>query len=354
MLKRGLCLAAMLAATANSQQPTAIDATMALYAKAGDGVRLGGGRRINLVCIGKGFPTVILTAGAGEWSATWSKVQPAIATRTRACAWDRAGFGFSDASAAEQATEETTRDLERALKTAGIRGPYILVSHSLGSYESLLFADRHRGAVTGMVLVDPSIRDQSARFARAAPRVAAAEARAMNGGVNIVRGCAAATRAGTLTRGTADPTGCLSYPAETPTAVGDALAKRDADPRRFNTVASFLAAIPRDGRRLVNLRRRYGAMPLIVLTAGNTPRIAPTADASFRAEGARRDDEWARGHDELAALSTAGVNRKVARSGHYIHRERPDVVIAAVEEVLAEARKRPALSRAGESFESHR
>lgn len=334
MLKATPVVAALLAAAPGAQPQTTPDAAMALYAKPGNAVRLRDRRRINLTCIGRGSPAVILTAGAGEWSATWSKVQPAIAARTRACAWDRAGFGLSDASIAEQTTEETVRDLERALGAARVGGPYVLVGHSLGSYESLRFADRHRGSVVGMVLVDPSIPDQAARFARVAPAIAAAEARALADGVAIVRGCAAATRAGTLRRGKADPTGCLSYPAATPQAVGDALARRDADPRRFDTVSSFLAAIPADGRRLVDPRRRYDAMPLVVLTAGKPPWISPAAAASFRAEGVRRDAEWMKGHDELAALSTRGQNRTVTGSGHYVHRERPDVVTAAIGEVL--------------------
>jgi len=43
-------------------------------------------------------------------------------------------------------------------------------------------------------------------------------------------------------------------------------------------------------------------------------------------------------HDELAALSTRGSNRKVKNSGHYIQKDRPDEVIAAIAEVVQAAR----------------
>ena len=55
-----------------------------------------GGRRINLHCTGTGGPTVILMAGLFSWSVVWYKTQPVIAQKTRVCAFDRAGYGFSD------------------------------------------------------------------------------------------------------------------------------------------------------------------------------------------------------------------------------------------------------------------
>src|SRR5713226_4451988 len=57
-----------------------------------------GGRTINLYCMGEGSPAVILemsphTAGYG-----WNRVQSGIAQFTRACWYDRAGYGWSDPS----------------------------------------------------------------------------------------------------------------------------------------------------------------------------------------------------------------------------------------------------------------
>jgi len=77
------------------------------------------GRTINLVCRGQGSPTVILSAGLGGWSFDWGLVQPALAKRTRVCAWDRAGYGFSSPSPEPQDILHTVSDLERALQGAG-------------------------------------------------------------------------------------------------------------------------------------------------------------------------------------------------------------------------------------------
>src|ERR1700690_3767992 len=49
------------------------------------------GHTINLVCLGQGSPTVVLTAGAGGWSLAWYRIQRPLSRRTRVCAWDPSG-----------------------------------------------------------------------------------------------------------------------------------------------------------------------------------------------------------------------------------------------------------------------
>src|SRR5687768_4827992 len=52
-----------------------------------------GGHRLHLHCVGAGGPTVVIEAGQGDWSATWSgRVQPGVAGTTRVCTYDRAGL----------------------------------------------------------------------------------------------------------------------------------------------------------------------------------------------------------------------------------------------------------------------
>src|SRR5688500_5331038 len=86
------------AAQAQAPPAPATDPVYDAYAKPQRLAKLPDGRRIHLYCQGKGSPTVILTAGLGGASTSWTKVLPQIATRTRTCAWDRAGFGHSDPS----------------------------------------------------------------------------------------------------------------------------------------------------------------------------------------------------------------------------------------------------------------
>jgi pimeloyl-ACP methyl ester carboxylesterase len=55
-----------------------------------------GGRRLNLYCSGEGSPAVIFESGGGAPGFTWVNIQPQVAKFTRACWYDRAGFGWSD------------------------------------------------------------------------------------------------------------------------------------------------------------------------------------------------------------------------------------------------------------------
>ena len=228
-------LAATLTARALAQDLPPADESLAAYADTTHSVTLADGREIHFVCMGAGSPTVILTAGLGDWAASWKEVQPTLASTTRACAWDRPGFGLSDASSVRQTVATTTADLEEALES-GPGGPYVVVGHSLGSYESLLFTDRHRDDVVGMVLVDPSIPDQFALYARVAPLIDEQIKVTMAAGVAEMRKCSADLRDGTVAPGKPDPAGCLRpIPSAYPAALREAIA-RLRGPEQLETV----------------------------------------------------------------------------------------------------------------------
>jgi hypothetical protein len=52
-----------------------------------------GGYRLNTICTGIGTPTVILDSGLGEPALSWIGVQSGVERFTRACSYDRAGYG---------------------------------------------------------------------------------------------------------------------------------------------------------------------------------------------------------------------------------------------------------------------
>jgi pimeloyl-ACP methyl ester carboxylesterase len=330
-------LAATLTARALAQELPPSDESLAAYADTTHSVTLADGRQIHFVCMGAGSPTVILTAGLGGWAASWKEVQPKLASATRTCAWDRPGFGLSDASSVRQTVATTTADLEEALDS-GPRGPYIMVGHSLGSYETLLFSDRHRDDVVGMVLVDPSIPDQFAVYTRVAPLIDEQMKVAMAADVAEMRKCAADLRDGTVAPGKPDPAGCLRpIPSAYPAALREAIGQLDG-PERLETVASFNATVAESAALVVNPARNYGDMPLIVLTATDLGFPPPGAAPDLSAQGTAFIDMINLGHDELAALSTRGVNARVPGATHSIQDVRPQVVIDAIVAVVAQAR----------------
>jgi hypothetical protein len=82
-------------------------------------------------------------------------------------------------------------------------------------------------------------------------------------------------------------------------------------------------------------RKTFGDMPLIVLTH------APQAKGPNETQGQvdQRTLLWEDLHSQIAAMSTRGVNIVVPNAGHYIQFDRPQIVIDAVNEAIAIARK---------------
>ncbi len=123
-----------------------------------------GGYRLHLHAQGEGGPTVVLEAGNGDFSLTWSLVQPEAARLTRVVSYDRAGLGWSDRGPRPRTVDVAMDELRTLLHGAGIPGPYILVGHSYGGMVARLFAYRYPGDVAGLVLVDAAHEDQMERL----------------------------------------------------------------------------------------------------------------------------------------------------------------------------------------------
>src|SRR3569833_2000589 len=79
-----------------AEAPPAVSSAWNVYATAQRLVRLPDGRAMNIYCIGRGNPTVLLDAGLGDSAVIWRKVHSRLAEHTQVCAFDRAGYGFSD------------------------------------------------------------------------------------------------------------------------------------------------------------------------------------------------------------------------------------------------------------------
>jgi pimeloyl-ACP methyl ester carboxylesterase len=293
-------------------------------------VDVGGGRRLNLYCVGptdSGRPTVVFESGTSYPSAVWGYVQSAIARRVQACSYDRAGIGFSDPSRRPSTAANVVDDLHALLTAAGIASPYVLVGHSFGGATVRLYADTWPSDVVGMVLVDPAHEDQVARFEAATggpDREAPARLAAM-------RRCADAAAGGGLTAGTDAYAHCVRSPGamfapEVAHALTEMQTRATYWQASVSELENLLNGVSTDQIRAA--RRPFGAMPLIILTRGDDPAWKP---ASLSA----RDRAWWTMHDELAALSTRSTNRAVPGSGHDIMLERPDAVVTAICDVLA-------------------
>jgi pimeloyl-ACP methyl ester carboxylesterase len=118
------------------------------------------GRSIRMLVAGSGDATVVFENGAGASLEMWGKVQPNVSRFARTVSYDRAGMGLSDKGPLLRDGRHIAGELRRALQSAGIAPPYIVVGASLGGPYVRIFADMYPDDVAGMVLVDPTTDNQ--------------------------------------------------------------------------------------------------------------------------------------------------------------------------------------------------
>jgi pimeloyl-ACP methyl ester carboxylesterase len=250
----------------------------ALPSSSGRRVQIGE-RALYLECVGAGGPTVVLEGGIAS---DWAAVQPVVAGITRICAYDRPDSpgSRSDPTPARTA-QEVVADLRALLATASEPGPYVLVGHSLGGLYVQLYAYQHPDEVAGLVLVDATPEEFSARLAQMLESF-----------------------------GTPGP----ARPPETPPTVEE------------TSIEQMRAA-----RRVGTLR----PMPLIVLSHGRAddPSTRPPGWPLMEEERIFREL-----HEALARLVPNGRHVVAEGAGHDIHQERPELVSESVRQVVVAVR----------------
>jgi len=294
------------------------------YARPQQLVRVNRRRRLNLLATGEGGPTVVLAAGFLGGTLDWGYVQHRLSKSRRVVSFDTAGLGFSDPGRLPRTSSAIVQDLRAALANAGIQPPYILVGHSAGGLRMHLFAALHPEEVVGLVLVDSVMPDWQQRLKSVgSPGIAPEQ--------DILRRLLALASAGKLHPQSPEYIERIGLPrAGLSPAVNQALHEMWIRPSYLRTALSeshnLRAASDHEASAY---SRGLGDLPLVVLTAGQAaqmPALAGTAGAGI----------WQAMHEELAALSSRGV-QQVIDCGHNIPVERPDAVVAAVEEVAAAA-----------------
>ena len=295
-MRRRACLVVLvLAGPASGAEPFAPDPTSP------PGMLVGiGSHRLHIHCTGRGAPAVVFESGLGGTSLDWIEVQPAVSGFTLACSYDRAGYGWSESGPRPRHVARLAAELDKLLVYASVPPPYVLVGHSFGGLAiRLLAARKERREVAGLVLVDAAHERQFQRMAAAGVRVPMA------------------------------PTGRTFMIANhwlVPTGLPETLkplAQRLAlAPKAVRALYGELGRI-RDSALQVGAIRRTPTAPVVVLARG------PRRDGgSIRT--ARLDGTWLDLQHNLARRMQNGTLQVVPGSGHYIHLDRPDRVVAAI------------------------
>ena len=103
-----------------------------------------------------GDHTIVSLAGLGmgDYSVAERKMTAALEKDNRVVFIDRAGYGFSDDTDHEMTTEYIVADYRRALQSAGIEAPYILMAHSIGGAYANYWSSKYPDEIEAVVFVD--------------------------------------------------------------------------------------------------------------------------------------------------------------------------------------------------------
>jgi pimeloyl-ACP methyl ester carboxylesterase len=270
-----------------------------------------GGRKLHLYCTGQGSPTVILEAGAGSFAIDWALVQPEVARTTRVCSYDRAGYGWSDPGPEADTVGQVTHDLETAMRTSGEHPPYVLVGQSIGGLFVRWYQHEHPQQVVGMVLVE--------NYEMAAP---------VNG-----KQVPLYTLTKEQLQANLPPPSSLKKPP-IPTEVRPPFNKLPPPlqkthlwlEQRFFETLDF----NKGPAMMESWRTAFTVLhqaPLTPDSLAGVPLIILTRDNLSEDERKQQMD--------LLHLSRNARQETATGSGHFIHIERPDLVVASINEVLA-------------------
>ncbi|WP_374549298.1 alpha/beta fold hydrolase [Sphingobium yanoikuyae] len=256
-----------------------------------------GGRFIRLSCKGAGGPTVVIDAGMGTapvedtgWRAIAAQVEPVV----RVYLYDRAGLGQSDPAApGPRSSLDAAHDLHAGLSAAGVKGPYLLVGHSVGGLHAQVFAAQYPADTAGLVLVSTTHPDQFSNWLALLP---------------------------------------ASAPDEEP-AVTEArsfLTSMQTDPSK-NEERLDMHASAVEAHRLTSL----GKKPVIVLTHSPRFRMVPGLSEPI---AVRLEDATQRMQRQFLSLSTNARQNVAERAGHGLPHEAPAFVVDGILQGVAAVR----------------
>ena len=114
------------------------------------------GHQINIYVEGDGPETIVVLSGAGIASPIldFKNVSESLSKRYKVVIVERAGYGYSDDSNHSRDVMEVLSETRQALSQANITGPFIILSHSMASLESLAWQEKYPDEVKALIGLD--------------------------------------------------------------------------------------------------------------------------------------------------------------------------------------------------------
>jgi Tol biopolymer transport system component/pimeloyl-ACP methyl ester carboxylesterase len=251
---------------------------------------------LHIRCWGEGGPTVVIDTGVGDTLDRWGDFQLQVAEFTHVCTYNRAGYGTSEVGPLPRHSQRLAGELHHLLEKAGIKGPYLLVGHSLGGLTIQVFADRYPNQVAGLILLDPPP-------------------------LQFITGQAFPE----LFQMLEDQALELQNLAEATHQSADPEAQSQAN--YLEAIASEHAALIAESASQVAAIESFGDVPLVVIGSG-------IPNPAFGQDAEAYQQFWIEQNRELADKSTNGRFVLAQESSHYIHEDAPDLVLDAIREMV--------------------
>lgn len=114
------------------------------------------GHRMNVSVKGEGSETIVFLSGAGIASPIldFKNLSDSLSKKYKVVVVERAGYGFSQDSDRSRDVMEVLSETRQALAQAHVSGPYVIISHSMASLESLAWQEKYPNEVKALIGLD--------------------------------------------------------------------------------------------------------------------------------------------------------------------------------------------------------
>ena len=114
------------------------------------------GHQMNVYVQGEGPETIVVISGAGIASPIldFKEVSESLSKQYKLVIVERAGYGYSDDSNHSRDVMEVLSETRQALSQANVTGPFIILSHSMASLESLAWQEKYPDEVKALIGLD--------------------------------------------------------------------------------------------------------------------------------------------------------------------------------------------------------
>ena len=114
------------------------------------------GHQMNVYIKGEGSETIVFLSGAGIASPIldFKNLTDSLSKKYKVVVVERAGYGFSEDSDQSRDVMTVLSETRQALSQAEVSGPYVIVSHSMASLESLAWQEKYPNEVKALVGLD--------------------------------------------------------------------------------------------------------------------------------------------------------------------------------------------------------